>query len=152
MSTSPELGEHGEWVRGFELLHQSLDLTIDFSGHAILGRTGLTIVPQSNSSSASASARSALRELRLHSRQCVIKSVTIDGHPAEFDHPHDFLGNVAKDSVRDLMTYSALYAGDLEVRESSRDFALAVLSRLPVCLFACLLACLLVCLLAVIAC
>ena len=44
MATGGEFGEHGEWLRGFDVIHQSLNLTVDFSGHAVLGRTGLSII------------------------------------------------------------------------------------------------------------
>ncbi|KAJ7292844.1 hypothetical protein C8J57DRAFT_1444279 [Mycena rebaudengoi] len=68
--------------RGFSISNQKVVLEIDFGG-CLWGYTEITIIPTSRD----------LRTVNLHSRQCVIQSVTVASRPADFTH-HDPLVNI----------------------------------------------------------
>ncbi|RDL33106.1 uncharacterized protein BP5553_08545 [Venustampulla echinocandica] len=63
---------------GFTVLHQKLELEIDFTTQSLTGRTEITIVPQTRD----------LKTIRIHARQCSIKrgKVLVNGLPANFNY------------------------------------------------------------------
>ncbi|KAJ6541894.1 hypothetical protein B0H19DRAFT_1175115 [Mycena capillaripes] len=97
--------------RGFSISHQKVVLEIDFSG-CLWGYTEITIVPTSTE----------LRTINLHARQCIISTVTVANHQAEFTH-HDPLANLSVGAPNEPLDchrhpelkrklYSALQEGD----------------------------------------
>lgn len=94
--------------RGFSISHQNVVLEIDFAG-ALWGYTDILIVPNDK----------FLRTIHLHCRQCVVHSVTVASHRAEFVQ-YDPLANLTVSNPQDVHThpelkrkiYSALAEGD----------------------------------------
>ena len=63
---------------GFVVAHQNLDLEIDFSTQSLVGRTEITILPQTGD----------LETIKIDARQCIIEQgkVWVDGVEVEFDY------------------------------------------------------------------
>jgi transcription initiation factor TFIID subunit 2 len=63
---------------GFVVAHQSLDLEIDFSTQTMIGRTEITILPQTGE----------LETIKINARQCIINQgkVWVEGVEADFDY------------------------------------------------------------------
>ncbi|KAI0718881.1 hypothetical protein C8T65DRAFT_569811 [Cerioporus squamosus] len=94
--------------RGFSIyVHQKVVLEVDFSG-SLWGHTEITVVPTSKD----------LKTIHLHARQCVIHSVSVASHPADFVHSDPLanlsLSNVDIHSHPELRrkVYSSLQEGD----------------------------------------
>lgn len=80
-SPGPEPAKVPEY--GFIVVHQKLELTVDFSTQSISGETEITILPQTKD----------LREIKIDARQCQIprKGVRINESLAAFDHDDPML-------------------------------------------------------------
>ena len=72
MAPIPEIASPQVPELGFSVSHQKLDLDIELVSRSLKGRTELTINPHSKD----------LKTIRLNSRQCELKRLTINGKPA----------------------------------------------------------------------
>ncbi|RDX51973.1 hypothetical protein OH76DRAFT_1400878 [Lentinus brumalis] len=93
--------------RGFNISHQKVVLEVDFSG-SLWGHTEITVVPTSKD----------LKTIHLHARQCVIHSVSVASHSADFVHSDPLaslsISNVDIHNHPELRrkVYSALQEGE----------------------------------------
>jgi transcription initiation factor TFIID subunit 2 len=84
-----------EFVLGFQVLNQKLNVEVDFGNQSLFGETEITVVPLHRD----------LREIRINARQCEIlnQGVQIDGRPA----PYRFEDPYRKVDVPDNIKWSA---------------------------------------------
>ncbi|KAH9943990.1 uncharacterized protein BXZ73DRAFT_39443 [Epithele typhae] len=95
-------------LRDVSTSHQKVVLEVDFSG-SLWGYTEITVVPTTKD----------LKTIHLHARQCVIHSVTVGSHSADFVHV-DPITSLSVSNAQDIhchpelkrKLYSALQEGD----------------------------------------